>query len=58
MSTRPHTDDPRFICSCDDCSRTAVAAWRGYMDRVLNDELTLDEANRLADTDPTITPIP
>ncbi len=44
----------RWLCSCDDCSRTAAAGWRGLMDRVRAGDLELDEAQRLADTDPEI----
>lgn len=39
-----------------DADRAAAAAWHDYMDRVRSDEITLDEANRLADSDPVITP--
>ena len=51
-----YKDDPRvpFLCSCDDCSRAAARSWTGYMDRVFAGDITLSEAQRLADTDPTI----
>ena len=53
---RCHKDDPSvpFLCSCDDCSRAAARSWMGYMDRVMDGEISLDEAQRLADTDPEI----
>lgn len=59
MDKRPcRKDDPTYFfpCSCDKCSRAAAGAWMGYMDRVIGGDLSLDEANRLADSDPTITP--
>ena len=44
-------DDPNWIfpCSCDCCASAAAAAWTGLMDRVFNEEISLDEAQRLMD---------
>jgi hypothetical protein len=42
-------------CSCDDCSRSAAAAWMGLMDLVYEGRLTLDQANGAADATPGIT---
>ncbi len=36
--------------------RSAAQAWRRYMDRVRQGAISLDEANRLTDTDPMIAP--
>lgn len=49
MSARRCTKDTefRFLCSCDDCSRRAAGHWRGYMRRVSDGDITLNEANSL-----------
>lgn len=45
-------DDPAWLwpCSCDDCARSAAAAWHATADRVLAGELTIYEANAQWDT--------
>ena len=39
----------QFFCSCDDCSRSAAHAWTGLMDRVLDGQISLNEANAIQD---------
>ena len=56
MSARTCTKDTefRFLCNCEDCSRTAAAAWHRTMGRVFAGDITLAEANAIADADPLI----
>jgi len=42
-----------FLCSCDECSRSAAASWMTKMDRVMGGGITLDEAQRLQSTEDT-----
>ena len=37
-------DDPRLVCSCDDCARAAARGWSSLMRRVMDEEITLADA--------------
>jgi hypothetical protein len=51
MSERPCVKDTefRFLCSCDNCCRSAARNWTSLMDRVREGDLSLAEANTLQD---------
>ena len=46
---REHRTDLPWPCSCDECARAAAGSWMSKVDRVVNGDITLAEAQALQD---------